>query len=64
MLWCGSDLDLPEVELVTYKVANLVLDRELPRSVYAGDKFSGMWLSPTSHLATGGFLYPSVKPSV
>ena len=44
--------------------ANLVLDRELPRSGYAVYKFGGMWLSPTSHLGTGGFLYPPVKPSV
>ena len=42
--------------------ANLVLIRELPRSVYAGDKFGGTWLSPTRRLSTGGFLYPPVRP--
>ena len=31
---------------------------------YAADKFGGIWPGPTSHLGTGGFLYPSVKPSV
>ena len=34
--------------------------RELPRSVYAGDKFGGIWLGPTSRLGTGGSLYPFV----
>ena len=32
--------------------------------MYAGDKPGGMWLSPTSHLGTGGVLYPCVWPSV
>ena len=31
---------------------------------YAGDKFGGIWLSPTSHLGTGECLYPCVRPSV
>ena len=31
---------------------------------YAGDKFGGNWPRPTSRLGAGGFLYPSVKPSV
>ena len=53
MLWCGFDLALFQVELVTYKVENLlgassdfspatlVLDNGLLRSVYAGDKCRG-----------------------
>ena len=56
-----SDPTGHEVELVTYKVEDLLL---LPVSIYAGAKPGGMWLSPTSHLSTGGLLYPCVWPSV
>ena len=31
---------------------------------YAGDKFGGIWISPTSRLGTGGPSYPCVWPSV
>ena len=43
-----SDPTGHEVELVTYKVEDLLL---VPVSIYAGDKPGGMWLSPTSHLS-------------
>ena len=68
MVQCRSDLTSHEVELVTYKVedllgfqfriflnspANLVLGIFSLDPVYAGDKPGGMWLSPTSRLGTG-----------
>ena len=64
-----------EVELVTYKVkdlllvpvliflnspANLILCIFSLDLVYAGDKTGGMWLSLTSYLSAGGLLYPCV----
>ena len=75
---CRSDSTGHEVKLVTYKVegllgsssdflnspANLILGIFSLDLVYAGDKPGGMWLSPTSHLGTGGFLYPCAWPSV
>ena len=44
--------------------ANLILGIFSLDLVYAGDKPGGMWLSPISHLGTGGFLYPCAWPSV
>ena len=74
---CRSDPTGHEVELVTYKVEDLLgSSSDFPKFpnlilgifsldlVYAGDKPGGMWLSPTSRLGTGGFLYPCVWPSV
>ena len=45
-------------------LANLGPDKELLVFVYAGDKFRGIWPGPTSRLGTGGFLNPSVNPSI
>ena len=74
-----SDIALFQVEMVTYKVenllgfqfqfflnllANLGPDTELLVFVCAGDRFGGIWPGPTSHLGTGGFLYPSVESSI
>ena len=50
--------------LFSFLPFNLVPETELLEFVYAGDRFGGIWLSPTSHLGTGGFFYPRVKPSV
>ena len=61
MVQYRSDPTGHEVELVTYKVEDLLL---VPVSIYAGDKPGGMWLSPTSRLSTGGLLYLCVWPSV
>ena len=44
--------------------ANLVSDKSLLVIEYAKGKLGGIWLSPTSCLGTGGFLYPGVWPSV
>ena len=68
----------PEFELVTYKVEDLLGSSSdfskftsqpnswhiFTRSCVCWRQAGGMWLSPTSHLGTGGFLYPSVWPSV
>ena len=70
MVRCRSDSTGHEVDLVTYKVedllgsssdflnspANLILRIFSLDLVYARDKSGGMWLSPTSRLGTGGFL--------
>ena len=50
MVWYRSDPTGHEVELVTYKVEDLLL---VPVLIYAGDNLGGMWLSPTSRLSTG-----------
>ena len=44
--------------------ANPVVGTFLLAPVYVGDKFGGIWLSPTSCLGTCGFLYPCLWPSV
>ena len=78
MVRCRSDPTRSEIELVAYKIAsalvpvltflnspaNLVLGIFSLDLECAGDKPGGIWLSPTSRLGTGGFLYPCVWPSV
>ena len=44
--------------------AILIFDIFSTDSEYVEDKPRGMWLSPTSHLGTGGSLYPCGWPSV
>ena len=58
-----------EVELVTYKIEDLFWFQLwfltfLLVPVNAGDKFGGIWISPTSRLGIGRSLYPCVWPSV
>ena len=51
--WCP-------VSIFPCLLANLSFGKELPRFVYVGDKFGGIWPGPTRRLGTGGFLYQSV----